>query len=123
MSATGEDELICDFAETYHILDWRGLPINLAAILAAGLPENSRIKMKIRGDQATVDQILLARICDLLSEWVWAFSKNANHPESIVKILTEPQKQPEQKKHRVFKNGDAFMKELSRFVEGGKNNG
>ena len=122
MSATGEDELICDFAETYHILDWRGLPINLAATLAAGLPEDSRIKMKIRGDQATIDQILLARICDLLSEWVWAFSKNAKRPESIVKILTASPKQPEQKKHRVFKDGDSFMKELSRFV-GGKNNG
>ena len=30
-----EDELICDMAETYHVLNWRELPLKTAAILAS----------------------------------------------------------------------------------------
>ena len=29
-----EDELICDMAETYHVLNWRELPLKTAAIAA-----------------------------------------------------------------------------------------
>lgn len=37
MVAVDEEALICDFAETYNILDWRELPCRTAAILASGL--------------------------------------------------------------------------------------
>ena len=50
MIAVDENALICDFAETYNIYDYRSLPVKLAATYSAGLRENSRIKMKLRGD-------------------------------------------------------------------------
>ena len=123
MSATGKDELICDFAETYHVFDWRGLPIDLAATLAAGLPESSRIKRKMRGDRATTEQILLARICDLLVDWIWSHAEGGERPASLVQMLNEPPKEPEKPKHKVFRSKAAFMKALSKFIEGGKNDG
>lgn len=118
MSATSEDSLICDFAETYHILDWRGLPIDLAATLASGLPEQSRSKMKLRGERATTEQVLLARICDLLAQWIFAHT-NDECPPSLVSMLTDPPKA--EPKHKVFKNGEAFMHELNRFIGGNEN--
>lgn len=123
MSARCGDELICDFAETYHIYDWRGLPLNLAAILAGGLPEFSRSKMKLRGERATIDQLLLARICDLLADYFGAKTETGEPAPSLVKIISEPPKAPDKPKTRLFKSGAEFMKELNRHLEGGKNNG
>ena len=37
MAAQYPEELTCDMAETYHVLDWRALGLPLAATLAAGL--------------------------------------------------------------------------------------
>ena len=45
-----EDALICDLAETYHIYDYRSLPVKLVATLSAGLRDDSRIKLKAAGD-------------------------------------------------------------------------
>ena len=42
MAALAPDELVCDMAETYHVLDWRALGLPLAATLAGGLRETSR---------------------------------------------------------------------------------
>lgn len=49
MMATDEDALICDFAETYHIYDYRQLKPSYAATLAAGLREDSRIRTILGG--------------------------------------------------------------------------
>ena len=62
-----EGALICDFAETYHVFDYRSLSATLAATLAAGLRDDSRIKMKLSSRKASVDTILLAGIMDRIS--------------------------------------------------------
>lgn len=49
MIADGEDELICDLAETYQILHYRTIALPLLATLAAGLREDSRIRKKQSG--------------------------------------------------------------------------
>ena len=72
-----ETELICDFAETYHILDWRTLPLTTAAALSVGLRDNSRVKMKLAGVEAGQDTLLLAAIVDRLSLLWWAKTKDA----------------------------------------------
>lgn len=48
MIATDEDALICDLAETYHVFDYRGLPLKTAAALASGLRNDARIFEIIR---------------------------------------------------------------------------
>ena len=107
-----ETELICDFAETYHILDWRTLPLNTAAALSVGLRENSRVKMKIAGVEAGQDTLLLAAIVDRLSLLWWAKTKDAdsgrNKPKSIFEQLARrPEDEPE-KKVTAFRSGEEF---------------
>lgn len=47
MLAADRDALICDLAETYRVLDYRALPVELLATLAAGLRPDARIWQKI----------------------------------------------------------------------------
>lgn len=47
MIVTDEDSLICDLAETYHVFNYRELPVKLLATLSVGLRADSRIKLKI----------------------------------------------------------------------------
>lgn len=86
-----EGALICDFAETYHIYDYGSLPLQLAATLATGLRDNSRIKLKAAGAPATQDVILLATIADRVEAFRYGFSgdasKGRNRPASIVEAL------------------------------------
>lgn len=93
MVAVDEEALICDFAETYNILDWRELPCRTAAILASGLRNDSRIKMKINGMRYSTDTLLLASACDRLSFLVWAKTKDGqkgrNRPKSIFEKMIE----------------------------------
>ena len=87
-----ESALICDFAETYHILDYRALPLKTAAVLASGLRDNSRIMMKISGLQISPETALMAAAVDRLSLLFWAKTKDAekgnNRPEPILAKLT-----------------------------------
>ena len=66
-----EDALVCDFAETYGVFDWRGLPLRLAATLAAGLREDSRCMMRLNGCKAAPDTLLRAGILDALRVLIW----------------------------------------------------
>lgn len=92
MIALDEDALICDFAETYHIYDYRSLPATLAGIYAAGLRPDARINIKISGTNTPTDTLLLASIADSMHIRIWQQTKDAvngrNKPESILaKIL------------------------------------
>lgn len=73
---TDEDALICDFAETYHIYDWRSLPGRYAATLAAGLRQDSRIRMKVSHVKANLDSSLLAMIHDDLTSLIYVTVKS-----------------------------------------------
>lgn len=108
MIALDEDALICDFAETYQILNYKSLPVDLAAILAAGLRDDSRIKLKINGLKASIDTLLLARIADSTAINVYAKTKDAktgkNPPKSMVDILMGR----DQNDFEKFETGDDF---------------
>lgn len=58
MAALAPDELVCDMAETYHVLDWRALGLPLAATLAGGLRETSRTCMALNHAPITTDTLL-----------------------------------------------------------------
>jgi len=86
-------------AETYHIYDWRTLPLPTAATLAQGLPPTSRTAKKLAGAKCTdVREILLAVIADRLGVLIWMLSDDGrsgiNRPPSLLEKLTgseEPQ--------------------------------
>ena len=86
-----EDALICDFAETYNIYDYKQLPLSRAAVLAYGLRDDSRIKTLLRKEKAPIETLLLISIVDRLSLLLWAKTKdgqkNRNRPKSLMGVL------------------------------------
>ncbi len=117
------NELICDFAETYHVYDIRSLPARLAAIFAVGLRADSRTMTKLSGAKVPPDLFMLAAAVDRLSLLVWAQTDDArkgrNKPEMITeKILGTD----DQKKVARFTTAEDFESEWKRRT-GGKRNG
>ena len=92
MIAQYEPELICDFAETYHILDYTALPVSLLVTLFSGLGEGSRVQHRLNGERVPLRTLLLAAMVDRLSVLLYANTKDAksgtNQPRSLVAILT-----------------------------------
>lgn len=91
MITADNDALICDFAETYHIYDYRALPLSLVATLACGLGENSRIRRSMSGQTLTVEAMLLAMLVDRTGLILWTQTKDAqkgrNRPKSVLEQL------------------------------------
>jgi hypothetical protein len=91
------DELTCDFAETYHIYDWRQLPGRYAATLAAGLRDNARIKIKMSGTKVSAELMLLATCADALKLLLWQNTKDGakgrNAPDSILSAIIGKEKE------------------------------
>ena len=91
MLKTDREALLCDLAETYKIYDLNAVPVPTLAILAAGLRDDSRIKMRLSACPAPRGEILLAAAVDRLSLLVWGMSEDAkrgaNRPKSITAAL------------------------------------
>jgi hypothetical protein len=121
MVRTDETALICDLAETYGVLDWKALPLRLAAALSSGLRDDSRIKLKISGRNITSDIALLATAVDRLSFLAWAKTKDAennrNRPESILKMLLEAGKETT-RDYEVYSSPEEFEAARKRALEG-----
>lgn len=114
MIVLDEDSLICDFAETYHIYDLYSIPVDLAATLALGLRDDSRIKLHANGLKVDTYTLLLARIADATALNVYAKTTDAkygrNKPKSLVEALTRD----ENKELRSFSSGAEFEAEWRR---------
>lgn len=65
------DELTCDFVEYYQVFDIYSLDCGMAATLAAGLRQDSRVKSKMAGLKAPMSTVLLAAAVDRLSQLIW----------------------------------------------------
>lgn len=97
------------------MLDWRGLPLKLAAILASGLPEESRVRRRKAGSAVKTDTLLLANIADTAALLLWRHAKKGTpKPEPLMDVLTGRAKPRPQ--IRVFRDGAAFDRALRRFV-------
>ena len=116
MIKADEDALICDLAETYHILNYKALPAMLVASLVVGLRDDSRIKMKLSGSKAPAEIILLASAVDRLSLLVWMQTKDAekgrNRPKSILSILY-----PKETNNATYKSGEDFIKARNKLIK------
>ena len=102
-----EDALICDFAETYQIYDYRSLPVRLVATLAAGLRDTSRVTMKTTEAKASTTNTILAIIADHLAAIRAGLFNEKNIP-SVFQALY--QIEPEDRnKVETFHTGKQFM--------------
>jgi len=90
MISIDEGALICDFAETYHILNYKALPATMAATLAVGLGDNSRIKRKLNNQPATAEVIISTALLDTLNQIAYRLSDGSGTPpESLIGKLFE----------------------------------
>lgn len=126
MIRTDRDALVCDLAETYHILDDLGLlPARKVAVLSVGLRDDSRIKMKMSGISVPHDIILLAQIVDRLNLIIWSKTKDGrkgrNRPESIAEALLHPEKVTAKKMNvTAFASPEDFWKARQRIIDTAK---
>ena len=90
MIEEGEDDLICDLAETYGIFNYKSLPVQLVAVFSYGLREDARIWKKLT-EVRNVDREIMVSILDNLNWLVWAQTEdgahNRNRPESLYKKM------------------------------------
>ncbi len=113
-----EDALICDFAETYHIYDYKSLSCKKAGVLACGLRSDSRVMMGLSGCATTTDQMLLASVVDNTRLIAWLQSEDGvngtNRPKSILaQMMGEPEKGVV-----AFTSGKEFSDEWKRLTGG-----
>lgn len=119
MVADGEDELICDFAQFYHVLSWRALPLSLAAVLAAGLPADARCKLRMSGLTEPLNTVLLARLSDQAETWLWAHSDKHKRAQKPVFILdTLLRREQEKPPIHVFRTGEEFRAAYQSWIRG-----
>ena len=111
-----ESELICDFAEYYHILDYKSIDPGLAGILLQGLKPDSRTKMKLSNQKLTLEQTLLAIISDGITCLVWMKNKKkkTSKPKSILKLLLNDKE--ETKKCKGYNSGADFERDWKRIT-------
>lgn len=111
MRALDEDAIICDFAQYYHVHNYRALAPQYASTLACGLPSDSRIKRKLSGIQFGIDTLLRAAILDGVKMLCWMQSKDAqkgrNRPASVYELLRSGGGIKEQE-HLAFASGSDF---------------
>ena len=92
MLAADRDALVCDLAETYHILDMAALPVPLLATLAAGLRGDARIRLAMAGETATPNTLLQAAMLERLTTLGWMQSKDGakgrRRPPSAVEAIS-----------------------------------
>lgn len=119
MILTDEDALICDFAEYYHIYDFRALPVKYAATLACGLGENSRIKKVLSGTICNTETLLLAAVVDRLSLIWWSKTqdgqKNINHPAMISELL-QGNSEVNNGNTKLFNSGNEFISQWNSII-------
>lgn len=113
MIKAGEQELICDLAETYHIFDYRSLPVSLVATLCAGLGDNSRIIKKLRGEKYPRDLVILAAIADRLAILHASICGIKEKPPLFTEAMF-PDESAENA--QVFESIDAFRAEYDRLT-------
>ena len=103
--------MICDFAETYHILDYKGLKPLLVSTLLNGLRADSRTKLKLSGGTVPLETTLLAGCLDALNILVWSKTKQGQKGQKRpISVLTELAKETKPKQYKGYATADDFEK-------------
>ena len=123
MLSLDEDALTCDFAETYHVLNWRELPPRLAATLAAGLPASSRI-MKKAGVAITTETAIAAALLDAANKIAWMLAGGSRSGYDMPKsVLAELTGQQETSDVDHYASGEEYLKARERLLSKLQNQG
>ena len=118
MIAADKDAVICDLAETYHIYDYRALPVTLLATLCCGLRENSRIRMKLEELHPVPVEFMVARAADDIAAIRYALTakKGDETPEFYTDLILGKVKQ---KKASGFATVEDYERAKQEILSGG----
>lgn len=112
--------MICDLAETYHILSYRELPPSLVATLVFGLSDDARVKKHFSNTKLNIEQTLLAIIADSLQFIAWTKTSEAKRGryknKSILKTLNGEyeKKKDDLVSFETIEEFEAYMKQFDR---------
>lgn len=115
MIALDEDAVICDLAETYHVFNYRALPLSTVATLVSGLRENSRIRSKLAGYRAGFDTVMTVRALDILENLRWMLSDKGRHGEDPPKMMLPFYLEQKGNDTGRFASADEFEQVRARF--------
>ena len=118
MIARNENALECDFAETYRIYDYRELPVKRAALFAAGLSEDSRIKRLLSGQKHTMETLLLSNIADSLQWLVWSKTKGAKNGTGKPKSILQTIMADNERQYMAFDSPEAYEAARKKLIKG-----
>lgn len=103
-------------AETYHILNWRELPLRTAATLACGLHQDSRCFRKINNQKLRSDMYPQLAILDELRLLRWSQtkdgSKGKNRPPSVLEEMLKAGERPRVTSFRTMEEFEARRKQI-----------
>lgn len=93
MRVVCHDALTCDFAQYYHLYDLEAIPLTQGAILACGLPPESRTMRKLTNTQYTAEQAVLMGILDSIRSFEYAYvcshsKKKPQKPRSVFDVAS-----------------------------------
>ena len=106
--------MICDLAETYHILDYRCVPARLLGTLICGLGENSRLQRAMSGQQCSLEALLAAKTLDAVVALGYGMSGQKKAPPSVADLLME-----RKERSGGFDSVEAFEAARERIIKGG----
>lgn len=110
-------------AETYHILDWRALPLTLAATLTAGLRDDSRIKMAEADIPVSAQTLFIATCADALKILVWHNTEDARKGKNPPKMILNSLFADKQNETTGFDSPAEFMAWRKAMMKRGETNG
>lgn len=118
MQSDYPDELDCDFAQFYNIIDRQALPVRKSAVLADGLFfVESRIKKQF-SEAPDINAQLLAIIADGVNAIAWQLAARGGNkpkrPDSILLKLIGENKH--EKENRAFDSAEEFEAERERIL-------
>ncbi|MFP3156340.1 DUF5361 domain-containing protein [Lachnospiraceae bacterium ZAX-1] len=119
MMKEGKDELVCDFAEYYHVnlSEIENYKLSYIATLALGLREDSRTRMKMSNRKYSMSTQLAGFQIDLLQYLVWFQTKDAskgrNRPNPILK-----EKEKKNTDHLSFGTAEEFEAKMREIKNG-----
>lgn len=93
------------------------------AALAFGLRDNSRIKLKMRGEPVSREILIEAAIADRIGAILAVLGGQKQAPASLVDMLYDikPKEQQKRRKHeRLYVSGEEFKRARDKILKGGK---
>ena len=124
MIETDESALICDFAETYHIYDYRALPVHYAATLAYGLRCDSRIRLKLGEVKEEVPCFIsAAKAADYLALIVNSLREEPEECPALLTDIIYGRAQKEEQKKTSYSSGEDFRSAWAKLTKGRDSDG